>query len=133
HKFASQGRDPAQPLQEVQNHAFAGKDDARVMAHYRNGLTIVQPYSVENLGMTGYFVMRCYGSIKHGIHIENPRYATDSSENTILFRNNGSGRALAGIDAGITRRVAGGAIFQQRVLNNGRYAATVPIHNLARN
>ena len=130
HKFARQGSDSAQPLQEVQNHALAGKNDARVVADHRNRLAVVQANAVENLRMAGDFVVRSDGSIEHRINIQNARHAADSGENAILLGDDGSGRALAGIDAGIAGRVAGGAIFQQRVLDNGRNAATVPVHKL---
>src|SRR5207245_11391389 len=51
-----------------------------------------------------------------------------SRQNTILFRNNSSGGPLVRLNAGVAGRIAGGAIFQQRVLDHGSEPSAVPVH-----
>src|SRR5256885_447005 len=46
------GGNPAEPLQNVENHALAGKQRARIMPHHRDGLAFVQTHSIKDLSMT---------------------------------------------------------------------------------
>ena len=80
HKLAGQRGDPAHALQEIQNHALAGKNHARVVPDDRDRLPFVQAHSIENLGMGGDFVVGCHRAIERRVNIENARNATDSRE-----------------------------------------------------
>src|SRR5205814_5658903 len=101
HEFSRERCDPAQPLQEIQDHALAREHNARIVSDDRDLLSPMQPHAIENLRMAGDLVMRNYGAVEGSINIENPRNAPQPCEDAILFGKNGSGGALAGINAGI--------------------------------
>jgi len=129
HELASQRGDPAEALQEIQDHALTGQNDACIVANDRDGLTSVQAHPIENFGMAGDFVMRNYGAIQRAIHVENAPDRSKTSQNAVLLGKNCSRRALAGINAGVAGRIARGPVLEQRVLNNGGDTTAVKVHN----
>src|SRR5437870_8953894 len=90
----------------------------------------MQTNPVKNLRMSSHFIMRSHSSVQSSIDIENPRHASDSRQNTVLLRNHSSGGPLVRLNAGIAGRIAGGAIFQQRILDHGSEASAIPVHCL---
>src|SRR5579872_3648244 len=86
YEFPRERSDPAEPLQQVEDHALAGKNHPRIVTDHSNRLTSVQPHPVENFGMTGDLVMRDYSAIECGIDVENTRNAAQAGKNAILFR-----------------------------------------------
>src|SRR6185437_15513843 len=129
HEFASQGGDAAQPLQKVEDHALAGKHDARIVPQHRDGLAVVQAYSIENFRMAGNLIMRSHSSIQQRINVQDAGHAAQSRENALLFCDDGARGALPGINAGVAGGIAGGAVLQQCVLHNPGNPPPVPIHN----
>ena len=67
-------------------------------------------------------------AIQGGVDLQNSRDAADARENAILLGENGASGELRRIDRGVAGRVARGAIFEQRVLDNGGKATRIPIH-----
>src|SRR5207244_828895 len=118
----------AHTLQEIQDHALARENHTSVVSDDRYGLPLVQANPVKNLRMSSHFVVRSHSSIQRSVDIEDPRHTSDSSQNTVLFRNNSSGGPLVRLNAGIAGRIAGGAIFQQRILDHGSKPSTIPVH-----
>ncbi len=127
-ELAGHGGDAAHALHEIQDDALTGKNHARVVADDGDGLTFVQTHTIENFGMRGDFVMRSDGAIEGGVNVEDAGDAADAGENAILFGENGGGGALVGIDAGVAGGVAGGAVLEQRVLNDRSDASAVEVH-----
>ena len=128
HELARQRRDTTHTLQKIEDYPFAGKDDACVVADHGHGLAGVDANAVENFGMAGHFVVRNDSTVEHGEDVENRGDDTESCENAVLFGDDCSGCSLVRIDAGVTGGVARGAIFQQRVLQDGGNASAVPVH-----
>jgi len=123
-----ESRDAAHALQKIEDDALTGKNDARIVANYGYGLSFVQAHPVENLRVRGDFVVGGHSSVEGGVHIENARHTTDSGEDAILFGDNGRGRALVGVDAGVAGGIARRPVFDQRVLQDGGEASRIPIH-----
>src|SRR6266700_2262715 len=88
----------------------------------------MQTNPVKNLRMSSHLVMRSHSSVQSSIDIEDPRHASDSGQNTVLFRNNSSGGPLVRLNTGIAGCIAGGAIFQQRILDHGSKPSAIPVH-----
>src|SRR5947209_14947200 len=74
------------------------------------------------------FIMGSYSAVQRSVDIEDSRNAADSRQNAILFGNDGRGGPLIGVNAGIAGRIAGGAVLQQGILDNGGRASRIPIH-----
>src|SRR5580704_15835488 len=127
-KPARERGNSAEPLQEIQDHPLARKNHASVVPDYGYCLPAMQSYAIEYLGMTGDFIMRNHSRVQHGVYIQDARYASHPRQDAILLGNNRPGRALTGLNAGGTGRVASGTIFEQCVLKDGSDAATVPVH-----
>ena len=119
-KLARQRSDPAHALQEIQDHALAGKNHARIVPDHRDRLPFVQPHSVKNLRMGRDFVVRGDRTIERGVYIEDASDASDAGQNAILLGQDRCRRPLVGIDAGVAGRIARRPVFEQRVLENRR-------------
>src|SRR5437868_7107170 len=78
--------------------------------------------------MTRDLVVRSNGSIQCRVNLEYPRNAADPGQDAILFSDDGRGRPLIRIDAGIACRIARGPILVQRVLDNRGKASAIPVH-----
>src|SRR6266536_3553968 len=78
--------------------------------------------------MAGDLVMRHHGTVERAIDIENARNGTQAGKDAVLLGENGSGSALAGIDAGVAGRIARSPVFEQSVLDDGGYATAVKVH-----
>src|SRR5579864_6493874 len=128
YKFPRERRDAAQPLQQIQDHALAGKNDPCIVANDGDRLALVQPHAIENFGMTGDLVMRNYSAIECGIDVENTCNAAEPGENAILFRQYGARGALVGIDAGVAGRIACRPVLEQRILQHRGNAPAIPVH-----
>src|SRR5579863_718258 len=118
HKFASQGCDAAHSLQEIQDDPLAGKNDAGIVTNYGDRLSFVKTHAVEDLGVGCHFVVGRYGSVKGGINVENAGHAADSRKYAFLLRDDRRGSPLVRIDTGIAGRIASGAVFHERVLED---------------
>ncbi len=70
-EFAGQGGDTAHALQEVQDHALAGKNHAGVVANDSDGLTFAKTHAIEDLRVAGDFVVRSDRAVECGVDIEN--------------------------------------------------------------
>jgi len=127
-KLAGQGCDSTHALQEIQNDALAGKNDAGIVLDHSNRLPFMEANAIEDLRMRGDFVVRRYGAIERGVDIENARHAADSRENAILLSENGGRGALVGIDAGVAGGITRGPVFEQRILDDGGDASAVKVH-----
>src|SRR5580700_184646 len=98
------------------------------MADHGDGLAFVEADAIENLRMGGHFVMSRDRAIEIGVDVENAGNAANAGEHTILLCQHHGCGALVGIDAGVTGGVAGGTVFDQRVLDNCGYASAMPVH-----
>lgn len=111
-EFPRECSNAAQALEQIENNPFTGEDDPRVVADDSNRLPGVQTNTVENLGVTDHIEMRNYSAIEGRVYVENTRDGANASENTFLFRENRSGRALGGINAGVAGRIPRCPIFE---------------------
>ena len=127
-KFAGQSGDAAHPLQKIEHHSFARQDHASVVLDDGDGLAFVQTHAIENFVVGSDLVVRGDGSVERGVDVEDAADAADASENAILLGEERGGGALTGIDAGVTGGIAGGPVFEQRVLDNCRDASAVEVH-----
>src|SRR5580693_8843214 len=66
YELARKSRDPAHALQEIQDHALAGENHARVVTDHRNRLPGPQPHAIENFRMRCDLVVRSDGSVESG-------------------------------------------------------------------
>src|SRR3954468_16779239 len=101
------------------------------MADDADGLPAVQADAVEDLRMAGDLGMRNYGAVEGSEDVENARNDADAGEDAILLRHDSAGAALVRINHRVAGRVAGGAIFPQRVFKNGGDASGMEVHFLA--
>src|SRR5271165_2350018 len=127
-ELARQRGNPTQALHEIQNHAFAGKNDACIVPDDSNRLSLVQPDAIEDFCMGRNLVMGSHRAIQGGIHVQNAGDAADARENAVLLGENRSRGTLVRINAGIAGGVARRAILQQRVLDNRGDASAIPVH-----
>jgi len=111
-EFPRQCSNAAQALEQIEDNPFTGEDDTRVVADDRNRLPGVQTNTVENLGVTDHIEMRNHGAIKRRVYVENTRDRANARQNTFLFSENRSGRALGGINAGVAGRIPRCPIFE---------------------
>ena len=127
-KMARERGDAAHPLQEIQNDAFAGKNDPGVVADHRDRLPRPQAYAVKDLGMRGDFVVCCDRAVERGINVENARHTANPGQDAVLLGNDRRRGALVRVHAGIAGGVARRPVFQQRVLQNRGKSSAIPIH-----
>ncbi len=127
-KFAGKGGDAAHALQKIKDHALAGKDHASVVLDYSDRLPLVQAHAVKYFVVGSHFVVRSDGAVEGGVNVKDAADAADAGENAVLFGEDGGGSALIGVDAGVAGGVAGGAVFEQGVLDDGGDAAAVKVH-----
>ena|SRR5690349_4269422 len=97
------------------------------MTNHGDRLPIMQPNSVEYLGVTDNFVVPHDRFIKAAEDLKNPIYGSQAGENAILFRMNGRCSPHARIDGCLGGGIAGGTIFEECSLQDFSDAATVPI------
>ena len=76
HILPCRRRNAAHALQQVEDYAFAGEYDARVVADHSHRLAVVQPNAVEYLWVADYFVVSYYRFIELAIDL---KYAIDDS------------------------------------------------------
>jgi len=65
-------------LHDIQDHALAGKDDARIMNDHRNRLSLTQANAIEDFSVAGDFGMRGDGTVEHGENIQDAMNATQA-------------------------------------------------------
>jgi len=120
-----------QALEQVQDRALAGKNDARVVADDGNRAAGLEAHAVEDFGVNA-DVSAALGADGAGFQlredIEDAGDGADPGENAILLGADGRLRLLQGIDAGGSSGVARGVIFRQRVLEDGGNTARIPVH-----
>src|ERR1700683_317827 len=89
----------------------------------------MQADSVENLGVSGDFVVRSNRAIEIRVNVEDPRHAADTGENAVLLGKDGTGSALIGVHTGVAGGIARGPVLLQRVLDDGGSASAIPVHD----
>ena len=127
--LARERGDAAHALHDVQDDALAGENHTRVVDDNRDRLPFAQTHAVEDFGMAGDLGMRGDGAVKHGEDIEDAVHAAKTGEDAILLGEDGRRSALVDINAGVGGGIARGAVFEQRVFQNGRDAAGCPVHS----
>src|SRR5579872_6070685 len=115
-------------LEKIQNHALTGKNHAGVMADYGDLLAFLKTHAVENFTVDRHLIVRVDGGIELLINIENAGDTAEAGENAILLGENRRNGALVWINAGRTGGVARGAIFLQRVFDDGGQPPIIPFH-----
>src|SRR5258708_22853196 len=130
-KSASHGGNAAQALQDIQDHAFTGKQNARVVPDHGNRLAFVQPYAVKNFAMTGDFRVTDGLLVQPLVNFQNAGNGAHARQNAVLLGENGGCSALLRVNAGTRSRVTGGFIFQQPVFQNVADSTAVPIHTVS--
>ena len=125
------GRDPAQVLHQVQNHALAAQQHARIMPHNGQHLSVTHAHAVEDLRMADDLkaILRLGASIESREDLEELRHASKPGHDHLLPRDDRGRGAQVGIDGEIRRGIAVGLVFHQGVLQQCFNAVTLPIHS----
>ena len=92
-------------------------------------LPLASAHAVKDFCVTGDLGMRSDRAVKHREDVEDAVNATQTGEDAILLGEDGRRGALVGIDARVGGGIARGAVFEQRVFQNGRDAAGCPVHS----
>ena len=117
-------------LHQIQNHALATQQRARVVANHGQYLAILHAHAVEDLWMADHFKARLRRGalVEMGENLQKAGNRAQAANHHLLPRNNRAGRAQARVDGEIGRGVAGGLIFNQRPLQQCVDAAALPVH-----
>lgn len=93
----------------------------------RNGLPVMEPDAVEDLGMADDLIVADDRLVQLSEDLQDAGNATQAREYALLLGVDGGGGAQPGFDArcgsGVTRRF----VFKQRVLQNGCNSAAMPV------
>ena len=127
HILPCRRRNAAHALQQVEDYAFAGEYDARVVANHGYCLPIVQPNPIEDLRMADYFVVPYDRLVETAVNLKDAIHNSETGKNAVLFGVNRSRGSHARIDACLSCGVAGGTIFEEGSFENFSDAPAVPI------
>ena len=119
-------------LHEVEDDALAAEECAGVVADDGERAAFRDADAVEDLRMADDFeaglrwVMRLF--VEAGEDLEDARDAAEAGDDQFLAGDYGCRGAQVGVDRQIGRGVAGGLVFDQRLLEQSVDAAVFPFH-----
>src|SRR5579859_1660676 len=131
HKLACKRGYSAESLEDIQDHPFARKQDARVVANHGDRLASAHTDAIENFSVADHFRMADGIPVQTFVNFQDAGDYADSGQNAVLLGQNGGGGALMRINAGARGGVAGSFVLQQRVFENGGNSAALPVHILS--
>src|SRR6202023_1957396 len=91
YKLVGEGGDAAHALHEVEDDALAGEDGGGVVADDGEGLALLDPDAVGDLGMADDFEAAERGGAAAGEGVEEGGNAAESGDDAGLFGDDGAG------------------------------------------
>src|SRR5581483_8497309 len=79
------GRRATQALQQVEDHAFTGKDNASVMTDGRDDLSFVKTDAIEDFGMADHLRVSIDAAVERGKNFEDASDGGLAGEDAVLL------------------------------------------------